>query len=387
MATTGRLSGPEVVCPGGLAYRAGDRVVTLAPGPDGSLVTSQRATVEAVDPQAGAIACLRTDDGRLVRLAGEEASAERLGYGYATTVHRSQGATVARAHLFADGGGRELAYVAMSRARQSTHIWAVADDLAQAVEDLRRDWTIRRSPTWAIDTGQPIQTEQPEQARLAIGPRVKSDRWPCPGPKPASPWPRSRKSGDPDLQEAVETARMDLQQAKAARADLDTGGGVYHQTETGRAVRDLHSRPSRRRAGPLGSRTRPPLAGTPSRQPNKPPPGPNGRPTPASGSRRTWRPKPPVWTPTSSGARRPSPRSSPGPKSSKSPTGPPSTRCSNAAMRCRDLSRVVRAYQDHLDGIQPRTPRPRARTIEPRPYVTISPPGPTPQAPHPGISM
>jgi hypothetical protein len=29
----------------------------------------------------------------------------------------------------------------------------------------------------------------------------------------------------------------------------------------------------------------------------------------------------------------------------------------------RDLSRVVRAYQDHLDGIQPPAPRPPARAI------------------------
>ena len=191
METTGRLSGPEVVCPGGLAYRAGDRVVTLAPGPNGSLVTSQRATVEAVDPHAGAL-MLRTDDGRLVRLAGEEAGAERLGYGYATTVHRSQGATVARAHLFADGGGRELAYVAMSRARQSTHIWAVADDTAQAVEDLRRDWTIRRSPTWAIDTGQPAP-QRPEANWPRPQPEVdaQSARSPWPKHEPTSPRPHS----------------------------------------------------------------------------------------------------------------------------------------------------------------------------------------------------
>ena len=66
-------------------------------------------------------------------------------------MHRSQGATTARAHLFADGGGRELAYVAMSRAREATHAWVVADDLAQAADDLRRDWSVRRTPTWALD--------------------------------------------------------------------------------------------------------------------------------------------------------------------------------------------------------------------------------------------
>ena len=33
MEASGRLTGPELACPGGATYRAGDRVVTLAPGP------------------------------------------------------------------------------------------------------------------------------------------------------------------------------------------------------------------------------------------------------------------------------------------------------------------------------------------------------------------
>src|SRR5262249_21910196 len=39
MEATGRLSGPELVCPGGSRYRAGDHVITLASGGDGRLVT------------------------------------------------------------------------------------------------------------------------------------------------------------------------------------------------------------------------------------------------------------------------------------------------------------------------------------------------------------
>jgi ATP-dependent exoDNAse (exonuclease V) alpha subunit len=78
-------------------------IVTLAPGLAGTLVTSERAVVEAVHPVEGTLD-IRTSDGRNLRLSGAEANADRLGYGYATTVHRSQGATVARAHLFADGG-------------------------------------------------------------------------------------------------------------------------------------------------------------------------------------------------------------------------------------------------------------------------------------------
>jgi hypothetical protein len=52
MEASGRLSGPELACPGGATYRAGDRVVTLAPGAAGTLVTSERATVETVEPTA-----------------------------------------------------------------------------------------------------------------------------------------------------------------------------------------------------------------------------------------------------------------------------------------------------------------------------------------------
>jgi hypothetical protein len=82
-------------------------------------------------------------------------TADRLDYGYATTVHRAQGATVDTGHRFHDGGGRELAYVAMSRARRQSTVHVVADDIEQATEDLQRDWAHERRPRWAIDTGTP----------------------------------------------------------------------------------------------------------------------------------------------------------------------------------------------------------------------------------------
>jgi uncharacterized protein YbaP (TraB family) len=80
MEASGRLSGPELSCPGGNAHRTDDRVVALAPGADGKLVTSERGVVEAVDNKAGALV-LRTEDGRRVELSGEETAADRLGYG------------------------------------------------------------------------------------------------------------------------------------------------------------------------------------------------------------------------------------------------------------------------------------------------------------------
>ena len=95
------------------------------------------------------------DDGRDQLFAAQDMTADRLDHGYATTVHRAQGATVDAAHRLHDGGGRELAYVAMSRARQHTTVHVVADDIDQAVDDLQRDWAQERRPRWAIDTGTP----------------------------------------------------------------------------------------------------------------------------------------------------------------------------------------------------------------------------------------
>lgn len=82
----------------------------------------------------------------------EELASDRLDHAYAVTVHRMQGASVDRAHVFADGGGRELANVAMSRARQTSHVYVAADDHDQAIEDLTNEWSIERRQRWLIDT-------------------------------------------------------------------------------------------------------------------------------------------------------------------------------------------------------------------------------------------
>jgi conjugative relaxase-like TrwC/TraI family protein len=153
MHQAGRLSGPELQVAGN-RYQAGDRIVTLAPSAHGQLVTSQRGQVVAVDPDAGSLT-VRMDDGRTHALGADQIGPDKLALGYATTVHRSQGATFDIAHLFADGGGRELGYVAMSRARHTAHVHAVADNVYQAVEDLTWDWSREHRQTWAIDTGTP----------------------------------------------------------------------------------------------------------------------------------------------------------------------------------------------------------------------------------------
>jgi len=242
METTGRLSGPEISCHGGAVYRAGDRIVALAP--TASMVTSQAGTVDSVDHDARSLV-VRTDDGSHVTLALDEAGSDRLGYGYATSVHRAQGATIDAAHLLADGGGRELAYVGMSRARHTAHAWVVADDLPQAAEDLRRDWSTTRTPTWAIDTGQPTPGQPGTDALTGDGrdnritaralthARMELNAKAVSGVAPS------------DLGPALTEAREALRRAEQARADLAAGGGSYLNTEAGKAAADL----ARARAG------------------------------------------------------------------------------------------------------------------------------------------
>ncbi len=186
MQHTGRLAGPELQVAGN-TYQAGDRIVTLAPSAYGQLVTSQRGQVIAVDTDAVRLTA-RMDDGRTHTLGPDQIGADKLAHGYATTVHRSQGATFDTAHLYADGGGRELGYVAMSRARDTAHVHAVADNIYQAVEDLTWDWSRERRQAWAIDTGtptdqrrHPLEIEADKQAptklRTVLGrARLKAER-------------------------------------------------------------------------------------------------------------------------------------------------------------------------------------------------------------------
>ena len=149
----GRLSGKELTV-GEMAYRTGDRIVTLAPGAGGEIVTSECGTVLAVDVGRRELAATM-DDGRLQRFGPDELDAAHLAHSYAITVHRAQGATVGRAHVYEDGGGRELAYVKMSRARERSTVYTVADSVEQAAEDLGRTWSPSRRIGWAIDQGTP----------------------------------------------------------------------------------------------------------------------------------------------------------------------------------------------------------------------------------------
>ena len=160
----GGITGPEIEAPGGRRYAAGDLVVALAPSGDRRFVTSERGIVTGVGPDQITV---RFVDGHDEVLIGDQLDSDHLDHAYALTVHRVQGATVDTAHVFADGGGRELAYVAMSRARASTQVYVTADGHEQASEDLIAELSLDRRQRWTIDVDSPAEPGQPTRPDLA----------------------------------------------------------------------------------------------------------------------------------------------------------------------------------------------------------------------------
>ena len=199
------------------------------------MVTSECGTVVAVDVARRELAATMDDDGRIQRFGPEDLEASRLAHGYAITVHRSQGATVERAHVLEDGGGRELAYVKMSRAKEQTTVHVVADSVEQAVEDLARSWRHSRRIGWAIDTGRPAGEEvarevvaevaQPAAAALRHA-RLVAERDALRAAIPADP------GFSHDAQRRVQRLENELK-------DLDRGEGwgVWRETPVGEAAR------------------------------------------------------------------------------------------------------------------------------------------------------
>jgi AAA domain len=226
----GWLTGDDLVTPDGRGYAVGDLVVTLAPNHEGELVTSQRGRVVAIDQRARSLTML-TDDGQQVTLAGEALDADHLDHGYALTVHREQGATADRTHYIAEGGGRELAYVAMSRARGSSIVHAAADDLDQAIEDITHDWSTDRNQQWITRTATAVGVD-PTIQTLPDDPDVRRARL-------VADLDTLERRAPPDVTAELTAARTNLDRLRRSRDDLARGTGRWQDTPAGRAARQL----------------------------------------------------------------------------------------------------------------------------------------------------
>jgi hypothetical protein len=209
----GRLSGPELEAPGGRRYRAGDRVITLAPGQGGAWVTSQQAVVASVDLETQSLVA-RTREGAVLRIGPDEIVSDKLAHAYAITAHRSQGSTVDVTYALEDGGGRELAYVAMSRARGESHVHVAAPGLSQAAARLEWAWGDERRQAWAIGN----------EAESSLG-ELYDERVPLSRLMP------------PDLSHQLDHVRRQSHAVERDLADLYDGTGRWAQMSAGHAAR------------------------------------------------------------------------------------------------------------------------------------------------------
>jgi conjugative relaxase-like TrwC/TraI family protein len=128
MREAGRL-GERALVAGDREFRPGDRVVCRQNDSALGVRNGTRATVRDVDPELGVIT-LQIAAGPSRQLP-ERYAAEYLEHGYALTVHAAQGATVDRAFVLvrAEGAIAEWGYVAASRARAETRLYAVGPEL------------------------------------------------------------------------------------------------------------------------------------------------------------------------------------------------------------------------------------------------------------------
>ena len=172
MRAAGRLGDRELRLPGG-AFAVGDHVLVKRNDLSLGVVNGDRGRVTAVDPEKRQLT---------LDLGGEEVTLgpgyledrtvrgdPTLQHGYAMTVHVAQGLTVDHALVLAGPGlNRELGYTALSRGRETNHLYAARDPDAPRLEyapvDPHRTDPIARlaaqlatssETTLAIDAGDP----------------------------------------------------------------------------------------------------------------------------------------------------------------------------------------------------------------------------------------
>ena len=120
--------GDDLVVLGGRPFAERDQVLALRNDYQLGLLNGTRATVERIDTSRHEMALTTTNRERLV-VPFAYVDAGHLAHGYATTIHKAQGATVDRCYILADDTlTREHAYTALSRGRHGNELFIVAED-------------------------------------------------------------------------------------------------------------------------------------------------------------------------------------------------------------------------------------------------------------------
>lgn len=155
----------------GAEYSENDRIIVTQNHRESGLKNGMLATLDRLDLDRNGNwhATLTTDDGQRLttRLAAdtEDYRGLSIDHGYAMSCHKSQGVTVDRAYVLVSEtmSDREWSYVAGSRARHETHIYADRD----LADDLERSMCKSRQADASTDYQIEPQPQQPAQAQSA----------------------------------------------------------------------------------------------------------------------------------------------------------------------------------------------------------------------------
>ena len=181
--------GDDQVVLGGRPFAERDQVLALRNDYQLGLLNGTRAVVERIDTIRQEMILTTTDRACLV-VPFAYAEAGHLAHGYATTIHKAQGATVDRCYVLGDDTlTRERAYTALSRGRHGNDLFIVAEDRrvedrhateldAQPLDTVRRAIGRSAVKTMAVDQAEPqvaslaqLRCERDViRARLGTGP-------------------------------------------------------------------------------------------------------------------------------------------------------------------------------------------------------------------------
>lgn len=127
LKAAGELTGPELET-GGRFYAVGDTVIGRRNDYRAKVLNGTRGTVIALHHDERSLT-IETAAGQQVKVPSTYLAAGHLDHGYATTVHKAQGATFDEAFVLgSDQLYREAGYVALSRGRDSNRLYIVDND-------------------------------------------------------------------------------------------------------------------------------------------------------------------------------------------------------------------------------------------------------------------
>lgn len=113
---------------GGRAFAVGDAVIAGRNDYRIGLLNGTRGVVTAIDDHKRRLT-VHTGEGRTVEVPHRYLAAGHLAHGYATTVHKAQGATLDVSLLLIDDQSyREAAYTGLSRGRLANRVYVITDD-------------------------------------------------------------------------------------------------------------------------------------------------------------------------------------------------------------------------------------------------------------------